>query len=172
MQENKGAKDRRVKLYEYGAKVQAAKLDCTAKALLWFYAYTYNWTENRYSFYAQRKICAQVGMAQSTYQKKRKYLEDLGWIKVVRRGYNDTCLVKVMVGQDDPEYENMSWAKWHPSNISNRYQFPEEESFPDQLMEPALRSQEEISEATNSQEVNVDSDTNALRTYWEKDWLD
>jgi len=167
-----GDNDRRVKLYEYGAIVQNAKLDCTAKALLWFYAYTYNWTEKRDSYYAQRKICAQVGMSQSTYQKKRKYLEHLGWIKVVRRGYKDTCLVKVMVGKDDPDYEKMSWAEWHPSNKPNRYQFPNDEPISEESMEPGIESELDISEQTIASATYDDSESNPIRTYWEKDWLD
>ena len=120
----KHKENNRVNLYDYAHKVQNAKLDCTAKALLWFYAYTYNWTENRYSFYSQRKICAQVGMSSSTYQIKRKYLEDRGWIKVLRRGYKETCLVRVKEGRDDPDYEKRSWAKWHPTNDKPRAKLP------------------------------------------------
>ena len=104
------------KLYEYAALVQRAKLDGKAKALLWHYAYTYNWTNKRPSFYSQRTLCAEVGMSQGTYYEKREYLEKLGWIKIKRRGFDKPCMVTPMQGQDDPDYENRSWAKWHPSN--------------------------------------------------------
>ena len=104
------------KLYKYGSEVLNAKIDGSAKALLWFYAYVFNWEGSMPSWYAQRKICALTGMSQSTYQKKRKYLERLGWIEVFNRGYSDSCLVKVKVGSNDPDYEKMSWAKWHPEN--------------------------------------------------------
>lgn len=104
------------KLYEYAAIVQRAKLDGKAKALLWHYAYTYNWTDKRPSFYSQRRLCAEVGMSQGTYYEKRAYLEDLGWIKIIRRGFDKSCMVTPLKGQDDPDYENRSWAKWHPSN--------------------------------------------------------
>lgn len=104
------------KLYKYGSKVLNAKIDGSAKALLWFYAYVFNWEGSMPSWYAQRKICALTGMSASTYQKKRKYLEKLGWIEVLNRGFSDTCLVRVKEGMNDPEYEKMSWAKWHPEN--------------------------------------------------------
>jgi hypothetical protein len=104
------------KLYKYGSKVLNAKIDGSAKALLWFYAYVFNWEGSVPSWYAQRKICALTGMSQSTYQNKRKYLERLGWIEVLNRGFSETCLVRVKEGMNDPEYENMSWAKWHPEN--------------------------------------------------------
>lgn len=104
------------KLYKYGSKVLNAKIDGSAKALLWFYAYVFNWEGSLPSWYAQRKICALTGMSQSTYQNKRKYLERLGWIEVFNRGQNETCLVKVKEGMNDPDYEKMSWAKWHPEN--------------------------------------------------------
>lgn len=109
-------KSKRDKLYKYAALVQRAKLDCGAKALLWHYAYTYNWTEQTPSFYPQRTLCAEVGMSQGTYYQKRKYLEDLGWIKVRNMGYNFPCLVTPLEGRDDPNYEDRSWAKWHPAN--------------------------------------------------------
>jgi hypothetical protein len=104
------------KLYKYASIVLNAKIDGSAKALLWFYAYVFNWDAGRPSYWAQRKICALTGMSQSTYQKKRKYLEDLGWITVFKRGFSESCLVSVKVGSNDPNYENMSWAKWHPEN--------------------------------------------------------
>jgi len=104
------------KLYKYANVVMHAKIDGSAKALLWFYAYVFNWEQRRPSFWPQRKICALTGMAPSTYHKKRKYLEELGWITVFNRGFDNSCLVSVKVGADDPEYENMSWAKWHPEN--------------------------------------------------------
>ena len=104
------------KLYEYAAIVQRAKIDGKAKALLWHYAYTYNWTNKHPSFYTQRTLCAEVGMSQGTYYEKREYLENLGWIKIKRRGFDKPCMVTPTKGQDDPDYENRSWAKWHPSN--------------------------------------------------------
>jgi hypothetical protein len=114
--QNKPEKKDQDKLYKYGNIVLNAKIDGSAKALLWFYAYVFNWENANASWWPQRKICALVGMAQSTYQKKRKYLEDLGWIRVLNRGFSHSCLVSVHVGQNDPEYENLSWAQWHPEN--------------------------------------------------------
>ncbi len=108
--------DKRTKLYEYAEVVRKAKLDCKAKALLWHYAYTFNWESQQHSFYSQRTICSEVGLSQGTYYIKRNYLEELGWIQVIHRGYDKPCLVRPLVGQDDPDYENKSWAKWHFSN--------------------------------------------------------
>lgn len=106
----------RTKLYKYAELVLKAKLDCNAKALLWFYAYTYNWDKGLPSYWPQRKICALVGMSTSTYRDKRIYLENLGWINVKNRGWKLPCKVRVLIGQDDPEYDSRSWAEWHPSN--------------------------------------------------------
>lgn len=116
--------NKRTKLYKYAEVIINAKLDSKAKALLWFYAYVYNWEEGKPSYWSQRRICASVGMSQSTYQIKRKYLEELGWIRVQHRGFETPCKVSVDLGIDDPNYENKSWAKWHPSNIEI---LPEEE---------------------------------------------
>lgn len=113
---NKPEKKIQDKLYKYAWIVLNAKMDGSAKALLWFYAYVFNWEKSQPSYWAQRKICALTGMSQSTYHKKRKYLEELGWITVFNRGYNESCLVSVKVGSNDPDYENMSWAEWHPEN--------------------------------------------------------
>lgn len=108
--------NKRDRLYKYGEKVISAKLDGNAKNLLWFYAYVYNWTENRRSFYTEETICAYTGMALSTFQTKKKYLESLGWIDCIKTGLKDPVLVKPTIGVDDPEYEKMCWAKWHPMN--------------------------------------------------------
>ena len=110
-------RNNRTKLYKYAEIIINAKLDSKAKALLWFYAYVYNWEEGKASYWSQRRICASVGMSSSTYQMKRQYLEDLGWLKVQHRGFETPCKVSVLIGVDDPDYESKSWAKWHPSNI-------------------------------------------------------
>ena len=104
------------KLYEYLDEIIYAKLDGKAKTLLFFYATVSNWTKDRPSFWSERAICAITGMAPSTYQAKRNYLEKLGWIVVKKRGREMTSLVGVMVGRDDPDYESNCWAKWHPYN--------------------------------------------------------
>ena len=116
------------KLYKYAEIVKLAKIDGSAKALLWFYAFVFNWENKMPSWYSQRRICALTGMSPSTYHIKRKYLEDLGWITVLNRGFKDTCLVSVKVGSNDPNYENMSWAKWHPDN-ENQEDHQAEEKF-------------------------------------------
>jgi hypothetical protein len=102
------------KLYEYLDEVIHAKLDGKAKGLLYFYATVYNWSNNRPSYWSERSICAVTSMAPSTYQEKRKYLEDHGWIVVKNRGREITSLVGVKVGRNDPQYESTCWAKWHP----------------------------------------------------------
>ena len=126
-------KNNPTKLYKYAEILINAKLDSKAKALLWFYAYVYNWEEAKASYWSQRRICASVGMSSSTYQAKRKYLEDLGWIKVVHRGFETPCKVSVLIGMDDPDYESKSWAKWHPSNVSVLPEEKEEDSEIDEL---------------------------------------
>lgn len=114
----------RTKLYKYAEIVINAKLDSKAKALLWFYAFVYNWELGKPSYWSQRRICASVGMSSSTYQIKRQYLVDLGWIKVKHLGFETPCKVSVLVGIDDPQYESKSWAKWHPSNIEKSSENP------------------------------------------------
>lgn len=126
-------KNNRTKLYKYAELLINAKLDSKAKALLWFYAYVYNWEEAKASYWSQRRICASVGMSSSTYQEKRKYLEDLGWIKVIHRGFETPCKVSVLIGMDDPNYESKSWAKWHPSNTSILPEESEEERDEDEM---------------------------------------
>ena len=106
----------RTKLYKYADLVVKAKIDCKAKALLWFYAYTYNWDKGLPSYWPQRKICALVGMSSSTFIVKRNYLEELGWINVKHRGWKLPCKVGVLIGKDDSDYDTKSWAAWHPSN--------------------------------------------------------
>lgn len=162
---NRNISNNRTNLYDYAAKVQNAKLDCTAKALLWFYAYTFNWTENRYSFYPQRKICALVGMSTSTYQEKRKYLEDLQWIVVKRRGFKETCLVRVTEGKDDPNYENRSWAKWHPSNEVERPRYPEISEY-----EPELKVIPQSSRSSHRMvmpDTVVEASSNEFHSEWD-----
>ena len=102
------------KLYKYAKEVITAQLECKAKSLLWFYSYTFNWTEGRPSFYPQDKICAYVGISPKTYQKARKYLEELGWIQVLKRGYSNPPLVWVKIGIDDIKYKENSYAAGHP----------------------------------------------------------
>ena len=105
----------RENLYKYAELVISAQLECKAKSLLWFYAYTFNWTKGRPSFYPQDKICAYVGMSPKTYQKARRYLEELGWVVVKKRRYSDPPLVFVQVGIDDSEYKKNAFASGHPS---------------------------------------------------------
>ena len=89
-----------------------------AKSLLWFYAHTFNWTAGRPSFYSQDKICALVGMSPKTYQKTRKYLENLGWIECRYRGYSNSVVVFLLQGQNDPDYKKNKFAQGHPDLIS------------------------------------------------------
>jgi hypothetical protein len=153
---NKPEKKVQDKLYKFGNSIINAKLDGTAKGLLWFYAFVFNWEYVRPSFWAQRKICAHVGMSQSTYQQKRKYLEDLGWIKVLHRGFNNPCLVTVQIGENDPNYENKSWAKWHPENEDKA----KKKELTDFLSysEETLRSDGLILETFDSPDEQEDSD--------------
>ena len=150
--------DKRDKLYEYAEMVRKAKLDCKAKALLWHYAYTYNWSQKKPSWYSQRVLCAEVGIAPATYHDRRKYLERLGWIKVTNRGFNQSCLVIPTIGQDDPEYENRSWAKWHSSNRTSQWV---ENETQDRLMSLETYSELELLDSV-SESNDSDSDWDDL----------
>lgn len=104
----------RENIHEYGEDLSLAKLDGLAKGLLWLYAFQFEWADRIPARLTEREICAMAGISQSTYYKKRTYLEDLGWIKVEHMGFNKPCSVYPLVGMDDPDYESRSWAKWHP----------------------------------------------------------
>ena len=108
--------NKRDRLYKYGEAIVNAKLDGGAKMLLWHYAFAYNWTEERRSFWSEERICAHTSMAPSTFQKRKKYLRDLGWLDIVKVSLKKPPLVKPTYGRDDPAYESKHWAKWHPTN--------------------------------------------------------
>jgi hypothetical protein len=101
-------------IHEYGEDIIYAKLDGLAKGLLWLYAFHFEWADRIPARLTEREICALSGMSQSTYYKKRVYLESLGWIKVEHMGFNKPCSVYPLVGSDDSDYETRSWANWHP----------------------------------------------------------
>ena len=102
--------------FDYAERVKIAKLDLKSKALLWFYAYTFNWTEGKPSYYTQEQICAYVGFSPSTFQKVKNRLIELGWIKTHKASYDLPVFVTVKNGRDDENYEKSSWAKGHKSN--------------------------------------------------------
>lgn len=112
-----GKKQKQDKLYLYGKTVMWAQLECKAKALLWCYAYAFNWEQGRPSFYSQERICAITGMSPKTYQKARKYLESLEWIILEKRGRRIPPLVWVKTGNNDPEYKSWSFSKGHPEYL-------------------------------------------------------
>lgn len=155
-------KNNRTKLYKYAEILINAKLDSKAKSLLWFYAYVYNWEEAKPSYWSQRRICASVGMSSSTYQAKRKYLEDLGWIRVIHRGFETPCKVSVLIGMDDPSYETKSWAKWHPSNASVLPEESDEDKENDELtIEQQMKDLSQLESNSNhgaSERINTESE--------------
>ena len=102
--------------FDYAEGIKLAKLDLKAKALLWFYAYTFNWTEGKPSYYTQEQICAYVGFSPTTFQKVKNRLIELGWIKTHKASYDLPVFVTVKKGKDDENYEKSSWAKGHKSN--------------------------------------------------------
>ena len=116
----KEGKRKQDKLYLYGNTVMWAQLECKAKALLWCYAYAFNWEHGRPSFYSQERICAITGMSPKTYQKARKYLESLEWIILEKRGRRIPPLVWVKTGNNDPEYKSWSFSKGHPLGVIAR----------------------------------------------------
>jgi hypothetical protein len=120
--------------FGYAETVRTAKLDIKAKALLWFYANTFNWTKGNPSFYTQDQICAYVGFSPSTYQKLKRYLIDLGWIQTSKASYDSPVFVTPSLGKDDENYELRSWAKGHKSNKKTLEE--EIESLPPELRDP------------------------------------
>jgi hypothetical protein len=101
---------------EYASIVHSAKLEMKCKVLLWHYGYAYNWKKQGASFYTQDQICALTSMSRSTYQKARKRLLVLGWIKEMKVGWDLPVFVVPKVGLPDPNYENHAWAKNHKEN--------------------------------------------------------
>ena len=77
---------------------------------------TFKWNEGQPSYYTQEQICAYVGFSPSTYQKAKKYLIDLKWIKTSKARFDSPVFVTPCVGIDDARYEKHSWAKGHQSN--------------------------------------------------------
>ena len=122
--------------FDYAEKVKLAKIDLKAKALLWFYAYTFNWTEGKPCFYTQEQICAYVGFSPSTFQSARRRLIELGWIKTHKASYDLPVFVTVKIGRDDENYEKSSWAKGHKSNKQTLEEAIE--SLPADLRDPFL----------------------------------
>ena len=87
--------------FEYASRVHKAKLTTSCKALLWHYGYGFNWTKGLPSYYSQKSICLLTGMSPSTYQKARKRLLELKWIKEHKRGRRQSVLVTPALGRDD-----------------------------------------------------------------------
>ncbi len=108
---------------EYAAIVHRAKLSTSCKALLWHYAWAFNWTHRRPSFYTQQQICALISMSPSSYQKARKRLVELGWIIEERKSRVLPVFVTPKIGTDDPNYDSWSWSRWHPSNEQSIEEF-------------------------------------------------
>lgn len=102
--------------FKYAELVRTAKLELKPKALLWFYAYTFKWSEGKPSYYTQEQICAYVGFSPSTYQKAKRNLIDLKWIKTSKASFDSPVFVTPCVGIDDTRYEQHSWAKGHHFN--------------------------------------------------------
>jgi len=102
--------------FKYAERVRTAKLDLMPKALLWFYAFTFNWNEGRPSYYTQDQICAYVGFSPSTYQKAKRNLIELKWIKTTKASFDSPVFVTPSIGKDDEKYEQHSWAKGHKLN--------------------------------------------------------
>lgn len=102
--------------FEYAELIQNARIKGMGKALLWFYAYVYNWENQGRSFYEEFRVAAHVGFAVSAVQSWRRYLVDLGWLEVVPQTRRKPPFVGVRIGRDDPDFEGKSYARWRPSN--------------------------------------------------------
>lgn len=159
-------KNRKTALYQYLDEIKYAKLDCRGKALLYFYAVSYNWTKNKPSWYSQRSISALTGMAASTYHEYQKYLIKLGWIQVKKRGRNAQNLIWVAKGKDDPNYELHSWAKWHPFNVAQEPNYVEEMKDFDPLSEDGDGTEfEDSDELDEIEDVLVEANPNDLGVF-------
>jgi hypothetical protein len=75
-------------------------------------------------------------MSQGTYYQKRQYLVDLGWVEIKNRGFAKSCLATPLKGMDDPDYENRSWAKWHPSNKKQFTNWDEDDGQNEEIDDP------------------------------------
>jgi hypothetical protein len=102
--------------FEYAELIQNARIKGMGKALLWFYAYVYNWENQGRSFYEEFRVAAHVGFAVSAVQSWRKYLVDLGWLEVIPQTRRKPPFVGVRIGRDDPDFEGKSYARWRPEN--------------------------------------------------------
>ena len=131
MSEKKRAQDG---YFKYAEIVRTAKLDLKPKALLWFYAFTFKWNEGKPSYYTQEQICAYVGFSPSTYQKAKKNLIDLKWIKTIKSSFDSPVFVTPCIGIDDERYEQRSWAKGHKSHKKSLEE--EISSLPPELRNP------------------------------------
>ena len=118
----------------YAAIVHTAKLEARCKLLLWHYGYAYNWKKQGASFYTQDQICALTSMSKSTYQKSRRKLLDLGWIKEKKIGWDMPVFVVPKVGLPDPDYEKYAWAKNHKENKISIEEA--QASLPDEFRDP------------------------------------
>jgi hypothetical protein len=108
--------DKREGLLAYAHIVHRAKLNLKCKALLWHYAFTYNWNERKASYYTQDQICAYVGISPTTYQRAKSKLIELKWIITEKKSMDLPVFVAPAVGIDDPDYSKMSWSKGHEDN--------------------------------------------------------
>ena len=128
--------------FKYADLVRTAKLDLKSKALLWFYAFTFKWNEGKPSYYTQEQICAYVGFSPSTYQKAKKNLIDLGWIRVSKASFDSPVFVTPSKGIDDEKYELHSWAKGHKSRKKTLEE--DIDSLPPEFRDPFFGSTDEL----------------------------
>lgn len=135
-------KRERVGYFKYAEMVRTAKLDLMPKALLWFYAFTFNWNEGKPSYYTQEQICAYVGFSPSTYQKAKRNLIDLKWIKTSKASFDSPVFVTPCVGIDDKRYEQHSWAKGHHFNKKSLEE--QVESLPPEYRDPFYGEPDEL----------------------------
>jgi hypothetical protein len=108
--------ERPIDPFEYQGAIWSSRIDGIAKSLLGFYSWAYGWKKGIFSHYEEQRIAAHVGISVSTLHKKRKYLEQLGWIKVHKRRYDQSPLIEILYGNDDPDFEGKSCSKWTPEN--------------------------------------------------------
>jgi len=95
---------------EYMETVWKTPLQHQGKYLLSYYASRFNFKENQNCWATTETICREMQWSRGTVIHWKKYLQRLGWIKVVHRS-NTSDYVRVMVGnQDEGASERFSTA--------------------------------------------------------------
>jgi len=83
-----------------------------------------------------------VGFSPSTYQKAKRNLIELKWIKTTKASFDSPVFVTPSIGKDDGRYEQHSWAKGHKSNQKTLEE--QIESLPPELRNPFYEQPDDV----------------------------